>query len=153
MPVSECEFQLNSILDDLEPEPWHVPSDERNSRCTGTALNLAISLLEAVPKMGARIMSLLGGPCTIGPGTVVGVKLKEFIRAHHDIINATNNCKYMANAKKYYDGLTQRCMTNNITVDFFAFTLDQFGLVEMQTLPKQTGGYIIFHELFDSPMF
>jgi protein transport protein SEC23 len=86
--------------------------------------------------MGARIMSLLGGPCTIGPGTVVGVKLKEFIRAHHDIINNTNNCKYMAKAKKYYESLTQRCMTNNITVDFFAFTLDQFGLVEMQTLPK-----------------
>ena len=44
-------------------------------------------------------------------------------------------------------------MQNNITVDFFAFTLDQFGLVEMQKLPKQTGGYVIFHELFDSPMF
>ena len=24
MSVSECEFQLNSILDDLEPDPWHV---------------------------------------------------------------------------------------------------------------------------------
>jgi protein transport protein SEC23 len=68
MPVSECDLQLNSILDDLEPDPWHVLQDERNSRCTGTALNLAISLLETVPKMGSRIMALLGGPCTIGPG-------------------------------------------------------------------------------------
>jgi len=98
MPVSECEFQLNSILDDLEPDPWHVLNDERNARCTGTALNLAVSLLEAVPKMGSRIMTLLGGPCTIGPGTVVGVKLKEMIRSHHDITNNTKNCNYMKKA-------------------------------------------------------
>jgi len=37
--------------------------------------------------MGSRIMTLLGGCCTIGPGTVVGVKLKEQIRSHYDIIN------------------------------------------------------------------
>ena len=59
----------------------------------------------------------------------------------------------MAKSKKYYEDLTNRCTQADITVDFFAFCLDQFGLVEMQTLPKHTGGYIICHELFDSPMF
>lgn len=29
LPVGECEFTLNSILDDLHPDPWVVPSDER----------------------------------------------------------------------------------------------------------------------------
>jgi len=37
--------------------------------------------------MGSRIMTLLGGPCTIGPGTVVGVKLIEMIRSFYDINN------------------------------------------------------------------
>ena len=72
MPVSECEFQLNSILDDLESDPWLVLQDERPARCLGTALNLAIGLLEAVPKISARIMTLIGGPTTIGPGMIVG---------------------------------------------------------------------------------
>ena len=104
--------------------------------------------------MGSRVMTLVGGPCTIGPGAVIGVKLKEMLRSHHDIRNNSSIIgKYMTKAKAYYEGLTKRCTVNNITVDFFAFALDQFGLVEMQTLPKQTGGYIIFHELFDSPMF
>ena len=77
MSVSECEFQLNNILDDLETDPWICGVDERSATCTGTALNLAISLLEAVPKMGSRIMTLVGGACTVGPGKIVGVKLKE----------------------------------------------------------------------------
>jgi len=85
MPVSECEFQLNSILDDLESDPWLVLQDERPARCLGTALNLAIALLETIPKRGSRIMTLIGGPCTSGPGQVAGIKLKELIRSHHDI--------------------------------------------------------------------
>lgn len=27
LPLSECEFTLNSILDDLSPDPWIVKSD------------------------------------------------------------------------------------------------------------------------------
>lgn len=76
-------------------------------------------------------MTLLGGPCTIGPGTIVGVKLKEMLRSHYDITNETSNTKYMKKSSAYYEKLTQRCSLNNITVDLFAFTLDQFGLVEM----------------------
>jgi protein transport protein SEC23 len=49
LPISECEFTLNSILDDLQCDPWVAPGDERYQRATGTALNVAISLLEACP--------------------------------------------------------------------------------------------------------
>jgi protein transport protein SEC23 len=47
LPLQDCEFTLNSILDDLTVDPWFVPSDERPKRATGMALNIAISLLEA----------------------------------------------------------------------------------------------------------
>jgi len=59
----------------------------------------------------------------------------------------------MKSAKKYYESLTKRAVACDITIDFFAFSLEQWGLVEMQSLPKHTGGYILNHELFDSPMF
>ena len=49
LPLSDCEFTLNSILDDLQPDPWVVPGDERPLRATGSAYNVAISLLEACP--------------------------------------------------------------------------------------------------------
>jgi len=29
LPLTECEFALNSILDDLQPDPWLVPVDCR----------------------------------------------------------------------------------------------------------------------------
>merc|ERR1719284_703956 len=47
MPVSECEFTLNSILDDLSKDTWPVGAAQRPARCTGLALSVAISLLEA----------------------------------------------------------------------------------------------------------
>ena len=43
----------------------------RALRCTGVALSVAAGLLGAcLPGTGARIIALVGGPCTEGPGTV-----------------------------------------------------------------------------------
>lgn len=46
MPAAECEFSLNSIIDELAKDAWPKPIDERNLRCIGNALNIAVSLLE-----------------------------------------------------------------------------------------------------------
>jgi protein transport protein SEC23 len=61
---------LNSILDDLQPDPWPVKAGTRPLRCAGTALNVAISLLEAAggASRGSRVVTLIGGPVTYGPG-------------------------------------------------------------------------------------
>ena len=87
MPVSECEFALNSILDDLQPDPWPTKQACRPARCAGTALNVAISMLEIVggANRGSRIINLLGGAVTVGPGKIVSEELKERIRSHLDI--------------------------------------------------------------------
>lgn len=86
LPLNECEFTLNSILDDLQPDPWNRPQNEREARASGVALNIAVrwwsvfqsvrspvspsqaSLIEACPIAGSRVMFFTGGACTIGPG-------------------------------------------------------------------------------------
>ncbi|KAJ6697480.1 hypothetical protein OIU85_003816 [Salix viminalis] len=71
LPASDCEFTLNSLLDELQPDQWPVAPGSRASRCTGVALSVAAGLLGAcLPGTGARIVALVGGPCTEGPGTI-----------------------------------------------------------------------------------
>ena len=73
LPVAECTFALEQVLEDLQKDPWPCAQDERVQRCTGTALSVALGLLEsAVPRQGSRIMMFIAGPPTIGPGIIVG---------------------------------------------------------------------------------
>lgn len=59
------------MLDELQTDQWPVTPGTRQSRCTGVALTVAAGLLGAFPSSsGARIVALVGGPCTEGPGTV-----------------------------------------------------------------------------------
>lgn len=80
---------MNSILDDLQCDPWPVEAGNRPARCVGSALNVGVSLLEAASLggicRGSRIVTLMGGPITYGPGLIVTQSLKERIRSHMDI--------------------------------------------------------------------
>uniref|UniRef100_A0A6N2MXU6 Protein transport protein SEC23 n=1 Tax=Salix viminalis TaxID=40686 RepID=A0A6N2MXU6_SALVM len=65
LPASQCEFTLNSVLEELQKDPRPVPFHQRASRCTSTAFSVATCLLGAcVPGSGARIMAFIGGPST-----------------------------------------------------------------------------------------
>lgn len=109
VPVSECEFALNSILDDLQCDPWPVESGQRPARCVGQALNIAIGLLEAASSsVGSRIVTLMGGPITFGPGAIVSQSLKERIRSHLDIQKQADNTKHLEASIKYFQGLADR---------------------------------------------
>ncbi len=46
LPVQAAEFQLTQVLEGLARDPWPVASDRRAMRCTGVAMNVAVSLLE-----------------------------------------------------------------------------------------------------------
>ncbi|KAF8393970.1 hypothetical protein HHK36_020172 [Tetracentron sinense] len=71
LSASDCEYALDSLLDELQTDQWPVQPGNRALRCTGVALNIAAGLLGAcLPGTGARIIALVGGPCTEGPGTV-----------------------------------------------------------------------------------
>lgn len=59
------------LLDELQTDQWPVAPGNRAARCTGVALSVAAGLVGAcLPGTGARIVALVGGPCTEGPGTV-----------------------------------------------------------------------------------
>lgn len=84
--IQAGEFQITNILEQLTKDPWPVANDKRSLRATGVALSVAVGLLESsFQNAGGRIMLFAGGPCTEGPGIVVGPELREPIRSHHDI--------------------------------------------------------------------
>jgi len=87
VPMADCEFALNSILDDLQPDPWQKAQGCRHERAAGTALNIGVSLLEVagVQARGSRILNLLGGPVTIGQGKIVDLEQSAKLRSHADL--------------------------------------------------------------------
>ena len=94
LPVAEAEFAIANVLGELTQDPWPVAAEHRPQRATGVALSIAVGLLEmAFPNTGARVMLFTGGPCTVGPGQIVGSKLEEPMRSHHDIEKETGNTK------------------------------------------------------------
>lgn len=84
---------------------------------------------------------------------MVGLKYEETIRSYLDIQKENENTKYITKAKKFYTELTQRAIKANLAIDIFAFSLDQFGLLEMKYLAEKTGGIIVMQESFNSDVF
>lgn len=69
-------------------------------------------------------MLFTGGPCTIGPGQVVGLELAETIRSYLDITKENDNCKYIKKAIKFYQTLTQRAIKSQQIIDAYCFSID-----------------------------
>jgi len=155
MPVAECEFMLNSLLDELSRDSW--PSSgfgRRPQRCTGAALSIALGLAEATyPNSSCHVALVVGGPCNVGPGMVVGEELAETIRSHLDLQKDKPNARYSKGAMKYYADLASRAVSNGFSVDLFACSLDQVGLHEMKVLPDKTGGYMVMSDSFSMSVF
>lgn len=152
MPVSECTFGLEQVLEDLQKDPWPCQPQERVSRCTGAALNVALGLLEsAVPRQGSRIMLFVAGPPTVGSGVVVTRNKQESIRSHNDLQKA--QAPLFKPAAEYYKVLSERAVSNSIIVDLFACSLDQVGALELRVLVQRTGGLIVLADKFGQSVF
>ncbi|CAM8941821.1 unnamed protein product [Rhodiola kirilowii] len=152
LPASDCEFALNSVLEDLQKDPWPVPSDVRATRCTSTALGVAASLLGAcVPGSGARIMAFVGGPSTEGPGAIVSKNLTEPIRSHKDLDK--DSAPLFHKAVKFYEGLSKQLVNQGHVLDVFACALDQVGIAELKVAVEKTGGLVVLAESFGHSVF
>lgn len=46
LPVSQVEFQLTGLLEQVQKDAWPVSNDKRPLRCTGVAASVAVGLLE-----------------------------------------------------------------------------------------------------------
>ncbi|CAO2211223.1 unnamed protein product [Urochloa humidicola] len=152
LPASECEFVLNSVIEELQRDPWPVPADERSSRCTGVALSVAASLLGVcVPGSGARIMAFVGGPSTEGPGSIVSKSLSEPIRSHKDLDKGS--APLYKKAVKFYEDISKQLVNQGHVLDLFACALDQVGVAEMKVAVERTGGIVVLAESFGHSVF
>lgn len=152
LPSSECDFVLNSLLEELQKDPWGGADDQRAARCTGTALAIAAHLLGAcVPGSGARIMAFVGGPSTEGPGAIVGKNLSESIRSHKDLDK--DSSPHYHKAVKFYEGLSKQLVHQGHVLDLFACALDQVGVAELKVAVERTGGLVVLAESFGHSVF
>ncbi|GAB4844046.1 Protein transport protein S23 E [Ancistrocladus abbreviatus] len=152
LPASDCEYTLNSLLDELQSDQWPVPPGNRASRCTGVALSVAAGLLGAcLPGTGARIIALVGGPCTEGPGTIVSKDLSEPARSHKDLDKDV--APFFQKAVKFYDHLAKQLVSQGHVLDLFASALDQVGVAEMKVAVERTGGLVVLAESFGHSVF
>mmetsp|Transcript_10146 Transcript_10146/g.29948 ORF Transcript_10146/g.29948 Transcript_10146/m.29948 type:complete len:761 (+) Transcript_10146:73-2355(+) len=154
LPISECEFALTTVLTELQKDPWPTETTERPLRCTGVAVSAAVALLEATyPNSGARVMLFTGGPCTVGPGQVVGRELVEPMRSHHDLEKENATTKHVKKALKHYSAVAKRVAAAGHVCDIFACALDQCGVMEMRALTAMTGGSMVMAESFQNNVF
>ncbi|XP_062154678.1 protein transport protein SEC23 C [Alnus glutinosa] len=152
LPKSHCEFAFNSVLEELQKDPWAVPADLRATRCTGTALSIAASLLGVcVPGSGARILAFIGGPSTEGPGAIVSKNLSEPIRSHKDLDK--DSAPLYHKAVKFYEGLSKQLVHQGHVLDLFACALDQVGVAELKIAVERTGGLVVLAESFGHSVF
>ncbi len=154
VPLKDSEFAINSFLDDLFPDPFPVGFEERKSNCLGLAINVAISLLESVHNgEPCRIFIFAGGPCNIGSGKIVDLKLKETIRNYLDFEKGNENTYHFQEAIKYYEELADRAFKANQIIDIYSCCLNQIGLLEMKFLVEKTGGVMLLTDSFSTRSF
>jgi protein transport protein SEC23 len=152
MPLSECELSFTAIVEDLQRDPWPVKAECRPQRCAGTAMSVAVSLMESVcGGQAGRIMLFIGGPVTVGPGMIVAEELKEQIRSWYDF--GKDNVPHHKKAVKHYEALAKRCVAASHVVDLLCCCIDQVGLYEMRSLAEKTGGTMLMCEDFAGAIF
>ncbi|KAB2009182.1 hypothetical protein ERO13_D10G135900v2 [Gossypium hirsutum] len=152
LPASDCEYTLDTLLDELQTDQWPVQAGHRASRCTGVALSVSAGLLAAcLPGTGARIIALVGGPCTEGPGTIVSKDLSEPVRSHKDLDK--DAAPYFKKAVKFYDSIAKQLVSQGHVLDLFASALDQVGVAEMKVAVERTGGLVVLAESFGHSVF
>lgn len=152
LPASDCEYTLNSLLDELQTDQWPVQPGHRALRCTGVALSVAAGLLGAcLPGTGARIIALVGGPCTEGPGTIVSKDLSDPVRSHKDLDK--DAAPYFKKAVQFYENIAKQMVSQGHVLDLFASALDQVGVAEMKVVVERTGGLVVLAESFGHSVF
>ena len=74
-----------------------------------------------------RIILFTGGAPTVGPGCVVQSHLAKHLRGHKDIVKG--KAPLFDIACKFYNQLSNRCVSNGHVFDIFACSLDQLGML------------------------
>ncbi|XP_071690224.1 protein transport protein SEC23 E-like [Rutidosis leptorrhynchoides] len=152
LPASEGAYVIHSLLEELGTDQWPVAPGNRSLRCTGVALSVAAGLVGAcLPGTGARIVALVGGPCTEGPGSIVSKDLSDPVRSHKDLDK--DAAPFFRKAVQYYEELAKQMVSQGHVLDLFASALDQVGVAEMKVIIERTGGLVVLAESFGHSVF
>ncbi|KAK8887156.1 Protein transport protein Sec23A [Tritrichomonas musculus] len=147
LPISEAEQMLNTIIDTLEVDPFIVERGNRFERCTGAALDIAVTLLESIfPKMSSQVFLFTGGPITRGPGTMAEIKRSEIVRQHNDI--ETGKAELSKKSKEFFAAMADKASSNNIVVNYIGASFEETGLYEVHPVIYKTGGFLLSNESF-----
>lgn len=68
-------------------------------------------------------------------------------------LSRSENIKYFASAKNYYDSFLKRVIAKQIILDIFIFTCNEIGFTEMSDLFINSGGFVVMHEEFRDRIF
>ena len=103
-PLQQCERNIEDLINEIQRDPWPVPTGKRALRSLGVAISLATSLMEVCyPNVAGRIMTFTAGPATQGPGMVVDENQANVIRGWHDI--EKDNIQWMTKVKNIKNGM------------------------------------------------
>eukprot|EP00486_Rosalina_sp_Unknown_P013244 CAMPEP_0201593950 /NCGR_PEP_ID=MMETSP0190_2-20130828/191416_1 /ASSEMBLY_ACC=CAM_ASM_000263 /TAXON_ID=37353 /ORGANISM="Rosalina sp." /LENGTH=370 /DNA_ID=CAMNT_0048053375 /DNA_START=329 /DNA_END=1438 /DNA_ORIENTATION=- len=150
--ISEIGNEFNEILEDINIDQWRASRACRPDRCTGVACQIAISLMEScLQGYNGRIILFSGGAPTIGPGRVIESSRAKHLRGHRDIIKG--KAPLYEPACKFYNELSNRCVSNSHVMDIFACALDQLGIAEQRILCDNTGGSLVLSDTFTTSVF
>lgn len=151
--LSECEFQLTAILEELQPDSFPIPAEQRAARCTGSALAVTGALMAAARPGGqhARAVLFVGGACAEGPGKIVSRDLEEAVRSHKDVVKG--NSPHFAKSRAFFAAQGSEWSARGHSLDVFSVALDQVGLAEMKPLVEFTGGLSVLAESYTHDVF
>lgn len=147
----ECYEFLHDVICKLERDPFPVLTAYKPVRCTGSAVSLAVSLLETgFPDTGVKYLLFTQGPCTFGPGTVTPIKFKEKGRGEQ---LEENDPMYAGPARKFYSSLGERMSNAGHSLDILSATIVDVGICHMERLTTMTGGMLIMAQDFDRDIY
>jgi protein transport protein SEC23 len=151
-PLGQCREKLLKIIRRLKPDGFEPKKDQRKLRSTGQAILVATTALEGFGN-ASRVTVFQGGPTTSGPGRIISDKLTENFRAHGDLERESDSINQFKKAAAFYDSILEKVVKINVTIDLFAFCLDQFGIAEMRGLIEKSGGIVVNQEEFTCEVF
>ena len=62
--------KILEAIEDIQNDQHYVPRENREKRASGAALQVAINTITSLG-INTRFVSIISGPCTVGPGKVV----------------------------------------------------------------------------------
>jgi protein transport protein SEC23 len=152
LPLNDAEQMLNSIIENLEADPFPVAKGDRAQRCTGAALDLAVTLLEAaLPITKAEVILFVSGLITKGPGAMASLKRDEFVRQHREL--DLDQAPLSTSSKEYFKKLREKVAEKGIIVSCLSASFEESGLYELSSVITATGGFLITSETWADERF